>query len=101
MAWDQVGVMVGVLASLVGVPLGMITLYLRAIREQQTATTAEISRRIHIIEDADRGGTGRRTRAGGGGRSGDGGDGGDGATAGGGGGGSAGREAPTRRVCGC
>ena len=50
MEWQQVGVMVGVLAPLVGVPLGMITLYLRAIREQQAVTTSEISRRIHIIE---------------------------------------------------
>jgi hypothetical protein len=50
MGWEQVGVLVGVLSPLVGVPLGMISLYLRAIREQQATTTSEISRRIHIIE---------------------------------------------------
>jgi hypothetical protein len=42
--------MVGVLSPLVGVPLVMITLYLRAIREHQTSTTSEITRRIHVIE---------------------------------------------------
>ena len=50
MGWEQVGVMVGVLSPLVGVPLGMIAMYLRAIREQQAATTSEIARRIHTIE---------------------------------------------------
>ncbi len=50
MGWEQVGVMVGVLSPLVGVPLGMIALYLRAIREQQSITTSEIARRIHTIE---------------------------------------------------
>jgi len=50
MGWEQVGVLVGVLSPLVGVPLGMIALYLRAIREHQATTTSEISRRIHIIE---------------------------------------------------
>jgi hypothetical protein len=42
--------MVGVLSPLVGVPLVMITLYLRAIREHQTSTTSEITSRIHTIE---------------------------------------------------
>lgn len=52
MSWDQLGLLVGVLSPLVGVPLGMITLYLRAIREHQTATMAEMARRIETLERA-------------------------------------------------
>lgn len=50
MGWEQVGVVVGVISPLVGMPLGIIALYLRAIREQQAVTTSEIARRIHTIE---------------------------------------------------
>lgn len=46
MSWEQVGLLVGVFSPLVGVPLGVITLYLRAIREHQTATAAELLRRV-------------------------------------------------------
>ena len=37
---------------MVGVPLTVIALYLRAIREHQTATMAEITHRIQTIEAA-------------------------------------------------
>jgi len=48
--WEQLGLLVGVLSPLVGVPLGVITLYLRALREHQTTTMAEMGRRIETIE---------------------------------------------------
>lgn len=51
-SWEQIGVLVSVLSPLVGVPLAVITLYLRAIREHQTHTTAEITHRIQTIEAA-------------------------------------------------
>lgn len=50
MEWDQLGLLVAVLSPLVGVPLVMITLYLRAIREHQTSTMSEITRRIDTLE---------------------------------------------------
>lgn len=50
MNWEQVGLLVGVLSPLVGVPLGAITLYLRALREHQTTTMAEMVRRIETME---------------------------------------------------
>lgn len=50
MCWEQVGLLVGVLSPLVGVPLTVITLYLRAIREHQSNTTAELTRRIEAME---------------------------------------------------
>ena len=50
MGWEQIGVIVGALSPLVGVPLVMTTLYLRAIREQQTHAMAGVSHRIEIIE---------------------------------------------------
>ena len=52
MSWEQAGVMVGVLSPLVGAPLVVISLYLRAIREHQTSTMAEINHRIQTIEGA-------------------------------------------------
>ncbi|HSW46338.1 MAG TPA: hypothetical protein VLM89_12285 [Phycisphaerae bacterium] len=52
MSWEQAGLVVGVLSPLVGAPLIVITLYLRAIREQQTASMAEITHRIQTIEVA-------------------------------------------------
>jgi hypothetical protein len=48
--WEQLGLLVGVLSPLVGVPLGVITLYLRAIREHQTTTTNEMARRTETME---------------------------------------------------
>lgn len=50
MQWEQVGVLVGVLSPLVAVPLMVITLYLRAIREHQTTTMAEMTHRIEAME---------------------------------------------------
>ncbi len=52
MSWEQAGLVVGVLSPLVGAPLVMIALYLRAIREHQTATMAEINHRVQTIEVA-------------------------------------------------
>ena len=52
MSWEQAGLVVGVLSPLVGAPLIVITLYLRAIREHQTATMAEINHRVQTIEAA-------------------------------------------------
>lgn len=54
MNWEQAGVLVGILSPLVGVPLLMITLYLRAIRDHQTSTKAEITQRIQTMEAAIR-----------------------------------------------
>ncbi len=52
MSWEQAGVLVGVLSPLVGAPLVVISLYLRAIREHQTTTMSEITHRIQTIEAA-------------------------------------------------
>jgi hypothetical protein len=52
--WEQTAVIVAVVSPLVGVPLGMITLYLKAIRDHQTTATAELTRRIEAIEGAMR-----------------------------------------------
>ena len=54
MSWEQAGALVGILSPLVGVPLLMITLYLRAIREHQASTKAEITQRIQTMEGAIR-----------------------------------------------
>jgi len=54
MSWEQAGLLVGILSPLVGVPLLMITLYLRAIRDHQTNTKAEITQRIETMEAAIR-----------------------------------------------
>lgn len=50
MGWEQLGALVGILSPLVGVPLTVITLYLRAIREHQTAGMAEVTHRIETME---------------------------------------------------
>jgi DNA repair exonuclease SbcCD ATPase subunit len=50
MDWGSTAVLVGVLGPLVGVPLTAITLYLRAIREHQTAGAAEVMHRIENVE---------------------------------------------------
>jgi hypothetical protein len=50
MSWEQIAVLVGVLSPLVAVPLMVITLYLRAIREHQTTTMAEMTHRIETME---------------------------------------------------
>jgi hypothetical protein len=48
--WEQTGLLIGILSPLVGVPLGVITLYLRAIREHQTTSIGEVVRRIETLE---------------------------------------------------
>ena len=50
MAWEQVAVMVAVLSPLVGAPLTVITMYLRAIREQHSNTMREMSSRMATME---------------------------------------------------
>lgn len=50
MNWEQAALAIGVMSPLVGVPLGVITLYLRAIREHQATTMAEMGRRIETME---------------------------------------------------
>ena len=50
MSWEQLGVAVGVMSPLVGVPLVMITFYLRTIRDHQTNTLAEMRHRIDTME---------------------------------------------------
>ncbi len=52
--WESTGVLVSVLAPMVGVPLGAITLYLRAIREHQTTATAQLTHRIEAMESSIR-----------------------------------------------
>lgn len=54
MNWEQTAVIVGAMSPLVGVPLVMITLYLRAIREHQTQGIAGVAHRIETIEVAIR-----------------------------------------------
>ena len=50
MTWEQMATLVGVLSPMVGVPLMVITLYLRAIREHQTTSMAEITHRTETME---------------------------------------------------
>lgn len=50
MNWSDVGLLVGVLSPLVGVPLTVISLYLRAIREHQTQSMAEMTQRLQAVE---------------------------------------------------
>ncbi len=50
MDWQQVGVVVSVFSPLVGVPLAVITLYLKAIREHQATTLVELAHRIDTME---------------------------------------------------
>ena len=50
MAWEQMALLVGLLSPLVGVPLAAITLYLKGIRDHQTTTMAEFTRRLDAME---------------------------------------------------
>jgi len=50
MNWEQTGMIVGALSPLVGVPLVMIALYLRTIRDHQTNAMTGMIRRIEVIE---------------------------------------------------
>ena len=54
MSWEQIGVLVGVMSSMVGVPLVAITLYLKAIREHQTLIMTEVTHRIGLMENSVR-----------------------------------------------
>lgn len=48
--WHSLGPMLAVLAPLVGVPLGVITFYLRGLREQQVSWHSELLRRFESLE---------------------------------------------------
>lgn len=52
MEWETVGALVAVVAPLVGVPLTMITLYLRGIHDQQATKHVETTRRIERVEQS-------------------------------------------------
>ena len=54
MGWEQLALIVGVLSPLIGVPLVVISLYLRAIREHQTIAMTEMSHRIETMESSIR-----------------------------------------------
>ena len=52
MDWAMTASLVGVLAPLVGIPLAIIGLYLRAIRDHQTSKHAELLHRIERVEQS-------------------------------------------------
>lgn len=54
MDWEQMGLLIGVLSPLVGIPLTVITFHLRAIREHQTTTMAELAHRLETMEGSVR-----------------------------------------------
>lgn len=54
MEWSSAALAVGMVSSLVAVPLSAITLYLRAIREHQTTGSAEVAERIGNLEQSMR-----------------------------------------------
>ena len=49
-SWESTQVLIAVLAPLVGVPLGVITFYLRWLYENQLTRHAELVRRFELIE---------------------------------------------------
>jgi len=49
--WELVGVLVGTLSTLVGIPLTAIVLYLRAIREDQRSVQTDLRRQIERVEN--------------------------------------------------
>lgn len=49
-SWEFGEVLVAVVAPLVGVPLGVITFYLRSLHETQHSRHAELVRRFEVIE---------------------------------------------------
>jgi hypothetical protein len=55
MSWEMTATLVAVLAPLVGVPLSVMTLYLRAIREDQASRGRDAARRIETLEQQARG----------------------------------------------
>jgi len=54
MNWEQLALLVGVLSPLVGVPLMVISLYLKEIREHQSATMEDMAHRIETMENSIR-----------------------------------------------
>ncbi|MFH1418818.1 MAG: hypothetical protein ABII12_11115 [Planctomycetota bacterium] len=50
LSWQFAATLVGALSALVGVPLAVIGLYLRAIREDQQSVRAYVSKRVEIVE---------------------------------------------------
>jgi len=52
--WTMLSALVAVLAPLMGVPLTVIMMYLRAIKEGQTSKQAETDHRIDVIESSVR-----------------------------------------------
>ena len=50
MNWETTGTLVAILGTLVGIPLSVMTLYLRAIRDTQVNRDRENSVRLHGVE---------------------------------------------------
>ncbi len=50
MDWPWISMLIGILSPLIGVPLVVITFYLKAIREHQTIGMAEVTHRIDAME---------------------------------------------------
>jgi hypothetical protein len=55
MNWEVTATLVAVLAPLVGVPMSVMTFYLRSIREGQESRSREMTRRIEMLERQARG----------------------------------------------
>jgi len=49
--WGMVGVLVGAWGPLIGIPLTMVALYMRGLREQQVQHNGETERRVEAVED--------------------------------------------------
>ncbi len=50
LSWQFAATLIGTLSALVGVPLAVIGLYLRAIREDQKAVRDHVSKRVDTVE---------------------------------------------------
>lgn len=51
-SWTSLAGLIAVLAPLIGVPLALITFYLRSLRETQQSWAAEFRRRLAALESA-------------------------------------------------
>ncbi len=51
-AFESIGVLLAVLTPLVGIPLTLITFYLRSLREHQVSWHDELVRRVELLEGA-------------------------------------------------
>lgn len=51
-AWQWVATMLAVLTPLVGIPLTVITFYLKALRDQQVGRHAELANRVGVLDAA-------------------------------------------------